>query len=180
MKLKVYIPDFENVPGTAFTINLRKNNNSANQIKISKGMAESEGWKEYTVDFSGATLQSGGTLEDEYNTFVFSFGGAKPVNDFEYYLDDITANFNVLSSLSTSTVSIEGNDFKLYQNPVLNELILSKEATAVSVYNMLGKEVKKMNKAQAKYNVADLPQGVYVLRVSFENAITKSLRFIKK
>lgn len=178
IKLKVYVGDFDNVPGTLVSIILRKNNNQSNQITATATLTDSDDWVEYTFNFSN----SSGTVladEDEYNTLVMTFSGGKPVADFDYYLDDIVANMSVGISLSVDNNTIENQVLKLFPNPVSNTLYLNKETVSAEIYNILGKKIMSFEGLTKQFDVSVLPKGAYILRTNFENGSSKELRFIK-
>ncbi|MDO6803060.1 T9SS type A sorting domain-containing protein [Wenyingzhuangia sp. 1_MG-2023] len=179
IKLKMYVGDFDNVPGTLISAILRKNNSQTNQITSTATLTDSADWVEYTFNF----YNSSGTVladEDEYNTLVMTFSGTKPVADFDYYLDDIVANMNIGISLSVDDNNIENHDLKLFPNPVSNTLYLNKETVSAEIYNFLGKKLMSFKGLRKQFDVSVFPEGVYILKTNFENGSSKYLRFIKK
>jgi len=81
-------------------------------------------------------------------------------------------------SLSVNTV--EANQFNVFPNPVTNGLVnistKSNEAIAVTVFDILGKQVINQTVNNNVLNVATLTSGVYILKLSQnENVTTKKL-----
>ena len=80
------------------------------------------------------------------------------------------------------TASIEDQtqlDISIYPNPTSNTLFISGNETpiAVSIYNVLGKEVLSIKNTN-NINVQALPSGVYVIRIS-DGAGQANRKFIK-
>jgi len=94
-------------------------------------------------------------------------------------IDSEPSEFSLNSPLSESnkpvwgtcpTASIEDQtqlDISIYPNPTDNTLFITGNETpiAVSIYNVLGKEVLSIKKTN-NINVQALPSGVYVIRIS--------------
>jgi hypothetical protein len=75
--------------------------------------------------------------------------------------------FYYTKELSLSTKIVESNPFTIYPNPTDNTLFITENETpiAVTIYNVLGKEVLSINNTN-NINVQALPSGVYVIRIS--------------
>jgi len=77
----------------------------------------------------------------------------------------------------------EQDSFKYFPNPVNDNLSLRAQSNieAVSVYNMLGQEVKRMapNAIASEVVMSDLSQGAYFVKVTI-NGNTETIRIIKK
>lgn len=76
----------------------------------------------------------------------------------------------------------EGDHFSFYPNPVQNELILdsSQQIDEVSLYNLLGQQIKNVSLKQLKgrINVSDLQSGIYIMKVNIDGK-QKSYKVIK-
>src|SRR5574343_181210 len=90
------------------------------------------------------------------------------------------------SSFTTQMLTNESfsiKNLKLYPNPVKDILNLSfnNEITAVSIYNLLGKEVvtKSVNSNETSIDVAGLASGTYLVKVTSNNEV-KTVKIIKE
>ncbi len=87
----------------------------------------------------------------------------------------------VISDVSSVTVS----KVKVYPNPTTDIFKIAaleeiSEATEVAVYNVLGRKVKSFSTAVNNFNVSDLPDGMYLVSLSGENAsVIKTVRMSK-
>jgi hypothetical protein len=99
------------------------------------------------------------------------------------YLDSVTlvsvADLNLVSTSIAKTKKEAG--FKVYPNPVQNELTISKMAqpnSKVSIYNAIGQKLieKTANGYQTKFDVSNLRKGIYFVRFSDGS----SQKFIKE
>jgi hypothetical protein len=138
----------------------------------------------------------GYVLDYEKHNWIQELGQMKPVNKTVYSIISETetnivregiiyeydTNFNTWNELegeefksyfyytktsSLSTNSVELNSFSIYPNPTSNTLFISGNDTpiAVAIYNVLGKEVLSIKNTN-NINVAALPSGVYMIRIS--------------
>jgi hypothetical protein len=78
---------------------------------------------------------------------------------------EVTRTVIIVSSLSTEDNTM--NIVKVYPNPVKDKLFISGNETpiTVAIYNVLGKEVLSIKNTN-NINVAALPSGVYIIRIS--------------
>ena len=85
------------------------------------------------------------------------------------------------TSLSSDEFSI--NKFKLFPNPsstgLVNIISLDASITNVEVYDILGKQVKNETLTGNMLNVANLKPGVYIVKISQNNATTTKKLVIK-
>jgi alpha-tubulin suppressor-like RCC1 family protein len=85
------------------------------------------------------------------------------------------------STLSNEDFAI--NKLKVYPNPVNDVLNFSfdKEITAVSIINLLGQEVfaKAVNSNESRIDISNVISGTYIVKVTFVNGGTKTLKIIK-
>lgn len=97
VKLKLYVPNFENIPGNSISLILRSKNKTNTQLQVTKGIPRNTAndWQEIEFDFTNAQTSPDG-YADSYNTLIIVLTSRnKPTADFEYFLDDITANFSI-------------------------------------------------------------------------------------
>lgn len=96
---------------------------------------------------------------------------------------DATSSFSTNCSLSAGINNSTVSTFKLYPNPVQNELFIDFENEQIKEINILdlsGKMVwSSTNKNIKSINVSDLSQGVYILKVHSENGVASN-RFVKQ
>ena len=97
----------------------------------------------------------------------------------------MTVEGDTTSTVGIGTIGAADNNYTLYPNPVGATLNIASEtegAKSVSIVNLDGKEVMTANVPgkQWRINVANLPAGVYFVKISEANAskIT-TMRFIK-
>lgn len=100
---------------------------------------------------------------------------------------------NILSSISFSTV-VESMtytsevtnkiDLKLFPNPAVDyfELVNNNLVHKVILYNLIGRKVRTFDAANGRrYNVSDIPSGIYLVGLLDENNnVLKTLRLSKK
>lgn len=87
------------------------------------------------------------------------------------------------SAVTPTTLSVEdfnSNNFIIYPNPTslgyVNITNNNTTAMSVAVYDVLGKQVLKQTVSNNRLNVASLKSGIYILKISQDNAtITKKL-----
>ena len=94
-------------------------------------------------------------------------GGGYNGSNGKWYFDNVGVSYN---TLSTQYNSIEG--LKMYPNP-LKENTLNLTSTAntdmsVQVFDVLGKEVLKLNVTNNAVNVSGLNAGVYIVKITEE------------
>ncbi len=126
---------------------------------------------------AGATEEIVTTLTEgtTYYVRVYQWEATVPAN----------GNFTIKiwSSESLSTEKAEINEFRLYPNPVSDNLNVKAQNTIenISVYNMLGQEVMRQmpNKMDAKVDMTALQTGTYFVKVTI-NGTTETKRIIKR
>ncbi len=84
----------------------------------------------------------------------------------------------------TSTFSFKKPDVKIYPNPTAHYIALShtEYVKQIIIYNIVGRPVKVFDADYGnRYNVADLPTGMYLVRLMDKNSQTlKTVRLSKK
>ncbi len=88
-----------------------------------------------------------------------------------------------LTDLTLSINTVEANQFNVFPNPVTNGLVnitsKSNEAIAITVFDILGKQVINKTVNNNTLNVAALTSGVYILKVSQNGSISTKKLVIK-
>ncbi|WP_101471250.1 FG-GAP-like repeat-containing protein [Flavobacterium lindanitolerans] len=86
----------------------------------------------------------------------------------------------IINEGNLNTLSFNKNDFKLYPNPTEGLInILTREAIRnISLYNHLGQLIATQK--QSQFNLENLANGIYMVRVDFENGQTANKKIIKK
>lgn len=97
---------------------------------------------------------------------------------------DVTGTGNLTMTCTTLGLGeFEQGRFEYFPNPVNDNLTLRAQSNieAVSVYNMLGQEVKRMlpNNVSSEVDMTELSQGAYFVKVTI-NGATETIRIIKK
>ena len=88
-----------------------------------------------------------------------------------------------LTDLTLSINTVAANQFNVYPNPVTNGTVhitsKTNEPIAVSVFDILGKQVLNKTVNNNRLNVATLTSGVYILKVSQNGNVTTKKLVIK-
>ena len=147
-------------------------------------MPSDSAWLVYhrtTVTFGAVTAVNNNPKLVFRITFNGNDTGSKGNNRF----DNVTVEGDTTSTVGIGTIGAADNNYTLYPNPVGATLNIASEtegAKSVSIVNLDGKEVMTANVPgkQWRINVANLPAGVYFVKISEANAskIT-TMRFIK-
>ena len=128
------------------------------------------------------------------NSALYFVAGSNPnltciqVDDVSYSTTnwtqiDIASSF----SLNCGTVGIDdvssANGLSVYPNPVTNQLFIdldNQEVTSIHIIDYSGRVVKSITNSNTKsIDVSDLPQGIYILKVSNKSGVLTN-RFIKQ
>lgn len=85
-----------------------------------------------------------------------------------------------------STLSSPGfehqNEVFIYPNPTSNSFSLNSGASKIQIYSLTGQLVKSFNKINQKYqtyNIIDLPNGIYFVKIYNEGKQTKVIKLVK-
>jgi hypothetical protein len=91
-----------------------------------------------------------------------------PINQGNFSVDS-TQSFNLDCTLNIA--KFNQIDFDLHPNPSNNTINIKSAAavSAVSIYNVFGKEVLKAKNTNNKINISNLSSGVYIVKVYSEN-----------
>ena len=129
---------------------------------------------------AGASSTEAGDLVTSFNQFVIRQDSA---NETGFMLFDELRIGTSWADVTPPTLSTEDfalNQFKIYPNPTslgfVNIVSANNEAISVAVYDILGKEVVNQTLNNNRLNVSALNSGVYIMKVTQNNAtITKKL-----
>lgn len=90
--------------------------------------------------------------------------------------------FGSVRNLATNNLA--ENKFEFYPNPIQNELNFRGNQTisSIQVYNLAGQVIDhaKVGEKTHQLNTTKLTAGVYIVKVTFENGTTKTIKIIKK
>lgn len=93
---------------------------------------------------------------------------------------DGIAVLNNSSFLSTDTFDNDSlNNIYVYPNPVIDEFELNFLNEEVSIYSLEGRFIKKFNHYETKFNINELKEGVYILKIKNQKYF-KYQKLIKK
>jgi hypothetical protein len=94
------------------------------------------------------------------------------------YFDDFV--YEIATGINDK--SITEKEIKLYPNPAVDVLYLSIQdpLASLTVHNSYGQLVKSINNPDRKFDVSDLPSGIYMLKVTDQSGNIYKSKFIKK
>jgi hypothetical protein len=115
----------------------------------------------------------------------YNFTDEAPLSTLNYYRLQMVDNDGKMTYSKVVAVSNDGNKKSLavYPNPVKSELtvITDGNTEGVSIFDMTGKMVRQFNDNRSKVDVADLPNGVYLMRLLDKNGLVGTpVRFVKQ
>lgn len=64
------------------------------------------------------------------------------------------------------------NNIYIYPNPVIDEFELNSLNEEVSIYSLEGRFIKKFNHYETKFNITELKEGVYILKIKNQKSFT--------
>ena len=134
-----------------------------------------ENYDKLLLGWSELTLQQGVIFESEGINFCNGAAARQSIIDtYGWIITD--------AGLDCATASIDDQNqlnISIYPNPTNDKLFIQglSDATEVSIYNILGKEVIS-TKNTSNINVQALPSGVYVIRIS-DGLYQTNRKFIK-
>lgn len=162
-----------------------------------------DGWETAVCDknlcylpFYGETSEADGTHlilapgeESNFDIHVYPNGNEGEAiveltaTDISNAENTVTGTFN-FNQMSTSTFSIQQPEIKIFPNPTTNYISLTDNHSVerLVIYNIVGRPVKLFDANRSNYyNVADLPTGMYLVRLMGEKDKTiKTVRLSKK
>jgi hypothetical protein len=173
--------------GTSYTIAYKYGNNSSfytENLKVAYGDAPVDtAMTTVLADYPGIV---GGTPNFGIVEFTpaisgdyyFGFNAYSAADQYNLMVDDIS----IIQTLATP--GFEPNKFTYYPNPVKDVLNIgyNKTIAKVAMYNILGQEVlaKTINADQSQINVSYLPKGTYLVKVTAEDGVVKTIKVIKE
>ena len=123
------------------------------------------------VAIKGDFAMVGARVESKDATGGNSIGGAGAAYVFEFGI------------VSSTHLTIDDSNLKIYPNPVQNILNISSDEAFqfATIYNVLGQSIQQISiqNNQAEINVSTLPKGSYILQLVNEKGQTISRQFIK-
>lgn len=86
---------------------------------------------------------------------------------------NLTNTYTVMIDAALSTYSVWNDDIKVFPNPATEYIQLTDNGTATNmvIYNIVGRQVKtyKLQNTGTRYNVKNLPSGMYIVRLTDKN-----------
>ncbi len=113
------------------------------------------------------------------STYTVSITGANSCTNSAQYTQSVTVcgGIHSLSNLNS--------DVRVFPNPNNGDFAINlnsvSENTTIEIYNSIGQLVltEKVNSLSTKINIAQMPKGIYVLRLKENNAIIKTTKIVK-
>ncbi|MEM6319800.1 MAG: T9SS type A sorting domain-containing protein [Bacteroidota bacterium] len=157
-----------------------------------------DGWETAVCDKNLCYIPSIGEMDlvlageetSIFNIYVYPFGIANGEAVVEMTLTDVSNSENTVTGTytfnktSTSTFSVNRPEIKIFPNPTTDYISLtqSEYVEKLVIYNIVGRPVKTFNANYGnQYDVADLPRGMYLVRLVGNNDQTiKTVRLSKK
>lgn len=91
---------------------------------------------------------------------------------------------SIICGESLSTVSFDNSNFKFYPNPVKDLLTITYETSIskVSVVNLLGQQLmsKSVNANESQLDLSTLSAGTYLVRITTEDNLEKTIKIVKQ
>lgn len=139
------------------------------KIIFSKDMGET--WEEISpemLNYSVTETSAFTFTEDAVDVYL----GVQDLGLVRYNID--------LATLSITSEIVENNTVSIYPNPVKNSFSINSydSIEAVTIYNMAGQKLKKVNNVNEAINISELARGMYVVKVKTSEG-TLSKRIIK-
>lgn len=138
-------------------------------------------------DGLGANILTAGAATVPFNNYIrVTNNGVEGTGSLKFCVfENFDFSDEVLcSDFSTSTGDLNINTISIYPNPTLDYFHISanSQISKIDVYNIVGKRVKSFNhNANATYDVTDIRNGLYVVRLLDKNGRqVKSMRLSKK
>ncbi len=178
MTVRVWSPD----ANTPIRLKIEDANDVTHTCETETNTTVTAAWETIVFDFA---IQATGTESLSvglgkgwvYNkaSIFFNFGvvGTNKV----YYFDDVE-----MYSETTGFHELNEIYFQVYPNPAADYLYLSNssELKRINIYSISGQKVKAIEYFDNKIQVAELPQGVYVISVESKSGEVFTSKFFKK
>jgi len=127
--------------------------------------------KKFTKTFTGQTMDATFTMQCK-----FAYAGGMAVTKTYVYTVGNTC-------ISTETISPDINAFKMFPNPIQNNLLISTEQKMreVTVRNIVGQTVKTIatNGYEKTIDLSELSGGNYIITVALENGELMTKKIVK-
>jgi hypothetical protein len=153
---------------------------------------------EYEVIIPWNSITSNQTTLDDFRergTFYFDIGYKLSSNDTKYFAWSNNDNNIWRETHRAGVVTLEGfepddgvfvgnvkyESFQVFPNPARNVLYINSEnpVSVAEVYNIIGARVLSADVQSGSLDISGLKEGVYIIRVSYENGKTGVSRFVK-
>lgn len=125
-----------------------------------------------TATPTGGTYSGTGVSAGEFSNATAGIGTHQII--YTYVDNNGCLNSDTASIIVDACVSIkevQSNQFSIYPNPAKDYLHISGDGiTSVVIVDLLGNEVKLFSTAQTTYDVSNLKNGTYLVKVSSQNA----------
>ncbi len=151
---------------------------------------------DYTVEVSGTHNEyqwyKNGIAMVGFNTNTLHFDNLTPSNEGTYVLKvnntmvpdlELSSSDIVLSVTVGVKENISGIEFSVYPNPVKQGKLYLKlpennKINDISIYNVNGKQVKRVEILNKTIDVSDLTEGIYLLTVNLSNGKSLTEKFV--
>lgn len=162
-------------------------------------IAEENAYFSYTTGVNALSSSSDlwdTSFIDEFHYYLGAPLGAPIKNGYLYERSfenlDVSVNletketvFNWIDKTIDPTLSINnGINFNtpidLYPNPVGNTFNLSQKIKSATIFNTLGQKAMSFSENKNEYDISNLKNGTFIIKVLFENNKKQSFRFVKK
>ncbi len=174
---KVSVMVYSPTSGIQIRLKAEDHNDVTLTVETEATTTTANAWEELVFDFSnvaaGTNPYNPATTFDKVSIF-FNFGVEG--TDKVYYFDDVkmyeeTTGFDELNKIN----------FQVYPNPASDYLYISNSADLkrIEIFSVTGQKVKTVETFDNKIQVAELPQGVYVISAESNSGEVFSSKFFK-
>ncbi len=133
------------------------------------------------LNFSSTDADCGDNFLNNVELVYFEFFEFPPNLDYFFFIDNDGTEHLKLQKSDFSTMSLDflprtlstndfsKNGFKIFPNPVSNELFISAEnlqITEISIYSISGQLIFKSNKDESSVDVSALKNGIYFIEIT--------------
>ena len=177
MSVRVWSP----TAGTPIRLKVEKHNDPTISVETEALTTVASAWQTLAFNFSN---QAAGTaalnLANSYNkaSIFFNFGttGAS-AGEQTYYWDDMEFG----NTINVTEID-PGINVSVFPNPAENTLYINSKTTLIkiTVFNVVGKQIKEFVNELNSINVSELTTGVYIIKLTDINGKTVISKFIKK
>lgn len=131
------------------------------------------------ITFSNTTDTDGTTMEDEEAVLKYVNQQMLANVAASEYVRPEGAFLVSENVLSIDDIKIDENDFNIIPNPVTDEFQVPNKFRPIAVYNILGQKVIEFEGNHTSYNISELKEGVYLLKVYNPKNQAQLIRFVK-